>query len=62
MELQPTFTKGYSRKAAALQALKRWDEAVDACEKGMSIAPDVTVKKMLSECRVKHFVDKIHGP
>lgn len=62
MELEPTFAKGYSRQAAALQALKRWEEAVAVCEKGMAVAPDDTVKKMLSECRIKHFVDKVHGP
>ncbi|GAX22809.1 stress-induced-phosphoprotein 1 [Fistulifera solaris] len=37
--LNPTFVKGYSRKGAALHALKRYNDAIAAFEEGLKIAP-----------------------
>ena len=37
--INPTFAKGYSRKGAALHALKRYTEAIQCYEEGLSIAP-----------------------
>lgn len=39
IQLCPTFVKGYSRKGAALHALKRYDEAVDCYDAGLQVAP-----------------------
>jgi len=61
VELAPSFAKGYSRQAAALQALKRWEDAIKICENGMQAAPDDALKKMLSEVRSRHFMDKLQG-
>ena len=37
--LNPTFVKGYSRKGAALHALKRFNDAIAAFQEGLQIAP-----------------------
>ena len=39
-EISPKWAKGHSRKGAALHALKRYDEASDAYEVGLEIAPE----------------------
>lgn len=39
-EISPSWAKGHSRKGAALHALKRYDEASDAYEVGLDVAPD----------------------
>jgi stress-induced-phosphoprotein 1 len=49
-ELNPTWPKGFTRKGAALHALKRYDEAVDAYKAGLAIAPnDPGLKSGLEE-------------
>lgn len=40
LKLDPNFIKGYSRKAAALQATKRYKEAADALKAGLEKDPD----------------------
>mmetsp|Transcript_39581 Transcript_39581/g.104900 ORF Transcript_39581/g.104900 Transcript_39581/m.104900 type:complete len:432 (-) Transcript_39581:268-1563(-) len=61
-ELNPSWPKGYSRLAAALQDLKRWDEAVAACEKGLSLGPgDDGLQKMLEEVENRRFQDSLQG-
>ncbi len=48
--LNPDFTKGYSRKGAALHALKRYNDAVAAYEEGLAKFPtDAGLKKGLEE-------------
>ena len=39
-EIIPSWAKGHSRKGAALHALKRYDEATDAYEVGLGVAPN----------------------
>jgi len=66
VEFAPTWPKGYSRQAAALQELKRWDEALAACERGIAMsaedktaAPDQTLQKMVQEVQNRRFQEKI---
>jgi Ca2+-binding EF-hand superfamily protein/Arc/MetJ-type ribon-helix-helix transcriptional regulator len=40
LQVDPSFIKGYSRKAAALQAMKRYKEAADALKAGLTKDPD----------------------
>jgi len=48
--LNPEFTKGYSRKGAALHALKRYNDAIAAYEEGLAKFPnDAGLKKGLEE-------------
>lgn len=42
VEISPQWPKGYTRKGAALHALKRYEEAVAAYEAGLKIAPSDT--------------------
>ncbi|RYG94963.1 tetratricopeptide repeat protein [archaeon] len=37
--LNPTWPKGYSRKGAALHALRRYDEAIETYKHGLTVAP-----------------------
>jgi len=61
VELAPEWPKGFSRQAAALQELKRWDEAIAACERGLAASNDDGLRKMLSEVRCRSFQDQLHG-
>lgn len=62
VELNPKWAKGYSRQAAALQALKRWDEAASACETGLeAVGSDDSLRKMLEEVRNRQFQDQLQG-
>mmetsp|Transcript_90837 Transcript_90837/g.256573 ORF Transcript_90837/g.256573 Transcript_90837/m.256573 type:complete len:418 (+) Transcript_90837:84-1337(+) len=61
IELKPDWPKGYSRQAAALQELKRWEEAVAICEKGLAITGDGALQNMLSEVRTRQFSERIRG-
>lgn len=61
VELAPQFAKGYSRQAAALQDLKRWEDAVKICEKGLAATQDEALRKMLVEVRCRRFQDKMMG-
>lgn len=62
VQLAPDWPKGYSRKAAALQELKRWDAAVETCKQGMVAAPDAALNKMLVEVQSRQFQDRLSGP
>ncbi|CAE8634489.1 unnamed protein product [Polarella glacialis] len=61
VELVPGFAKGYSRQAAALQELKRWDEALAVCERGFAETSDSMLQVALTEVRSRSFVDKLLG-
>jgi len=62
VELAPSWAKGYSRKAAALQELKRWDEALAACESGLLACPDDDgLRKMTAEVRTRRFSNMLIG-
>ena len=52
VELSPEWPKGYSRKGAALHALKKYNDAVLAYEAGLAIAPtDAGLKNGLAEVK-----------
>ncbi len=40
VSLNPSWAKGYSRKGAALHALRRYDDAISAYQAGLSVAPN----------------------
>ena len=40
IQISPNWPKGYSRKGAALHALKQYDNAIDAYQSGLRIAPE----------------------
>jgi len=61
VELAPEWPKGFSRLAAALQELKRWDEAIAACERGLAASNDDGLRKMLSEVRCRSFQERLRG-
>jgi len=61
IELAPAWAKGYSRKAAALQELKRWDEALAACEAGLLSCPDDGLRKMAAEVKTRRFSNMLIG-
>ena len=46
IKLSPTWAKGYSRKGAALHAMKKYDEADAAYQAGLAVAPgDAALKQ-----------------
>lgn len=61
VQLNPNFVKGYSRFAAALQVLKRWDDALAICEKGISVTNDESLKKMREEVKNRKFFEDLRG-
>lgn len=64
VQLMPDFVKGYSRQAAALQELERWDDAIAVCERGMSACSSAdaeSLKKTLAEVRNRHFASQLQG-
>ncbi len=53
VDLNPTWGKSYVRKGAALHKLKRYQDAVDAYEKGIEVdADNVSLKKGLEEVKL----------
>jgi stress-induced-phosphoprotein 1 len=50
VKLNPSWAKGYSRRGAALHAMRKYDEAVKAYEEGLALAPnDQGLKDGLAE-------------
>jgi stress-induced-phosphoprotein 1 len=61
IEINPSWPKGYTRKGAALHALKRYDEAKNVYEQGLQIAPtDSGLKSGLAE--VQKIIDSRSNP
>lgn len=61
VELEPTWAKGYSRHCAALQELKRWDEAIATCKAGLKASAGEGLQKMLAEVQQRRFQDSLRG-
>mmetsp|Transcript_58787 Transcript_58787/g.108535 ORF Transcript_58787/g.108535 Transcript_58787/m.108535 type:complete len:418 (+) Transcript_58787:46-1299(+) len=62
VELQPSWGKGYNRLAAALQELKRWSEAIDACRKGLEVAPGERMhSELLAQIEGRQFQEHMLG-
>ena len=52
IDLMPTFTKGYTRKGAALYGMDRWKEAIAAYEAGLKMDPtDRACEQGVSDAR-----------
>jgi tetratricopeptide (TPR) repeat protein len=57
--LAPTWTKGFSRLAAAQQSLGRFDQAIDSLKRGIAIEPDnQSLWTALRSCEEAHASDK----
>ncbi len=53
VDLNPTWGKSYVRKGAALHKLKRYQDAIDAYEKGLEVdADNISLKKGLEEVKL----------
>eukprot|EP00929_Paragymnodinium_shiwhaense_P000877 TRINITY_DN101082_c0_g1_i1.p1 TRINITY_DN101082_c0_g1~~TRINITY_DN101082_c0_g1_i1.p1 ORF type:complete len:423 (-),score=111.80 TRINITY_DN101082_c0_g1_i1:87-1355(-) len=62
VKLSPSWPKGYNRQAAALQALKRFQEALAACDAGLAMGgEDATLRKMKTEVTDGLFCTKLLG-
>lgn len=52
LEMNPEFCKGYSRKGAALYALKKYDDAMNAYEQGLAKFPNnIELIKAITKCK-----------
>ena len=52
VSLKPDWSKGFGRKGAALYALKQFDDAISAYEKGLEVEPSSeALKSALDEVR-----------
>jgi stress-induced-phosphoprotein 1 len=47
----PSWSKGYARKGAALHGAKRWDEAIAAYEEGLKVEDSPALRKGLQEVK-----------
>ncbi len=47
----PTWSKGYARKGAALHGARRWDEAIAAYEEGLKLEDSPALRKGLHEVK-----------
>ena len=47
--MNPTWSKGYARKGAALHGQRRYDEAIQAYETGLKIEDSPALRKGLKE-------------
>lgn len=57
LAIDPKCIKGYERMAMALLALKKWDEAVEAINKGLEIDPkNATLSKLLKKAQDKEEI------
>mmetsp|Transcript_42858 Transcript_42858/g.118490 ORF Transcript_42858/g.118490 Transcript_42858/m.118490 type:complete len:431 (+) Transcript_42858:131-1423(+) len=64
VELSPQWAKGHSRKVAALMALKRFDDAVEACTAAIAVADPESrdeLEKRRRECRCHACSVKLRG-
>ena len=49
IKANPSWSKGYSRKGAALHGAHRWEEAIAAYEEGLKIEDSPALRKGLKE-------------
>lgn len=63
IKANPSFAKGYGRKGAALHGARKLEDAVDAYEAGLKIAPEDTgLKKGLSDVKRAVENEAANGP
>ncbi|CDR98688.1 probable STI1-Hsp90 cochaperone [Sporisorium scitamineum] len=63
IKANPSFAKGYGRKGAALHGARKLEEAVDAYDAGLNIAPeDVGLKKGMADVRRAVENEAANGP
>ena len=63
IKANPSFAKGYGRKGAALHGARKLEDAVDAYEAGLKIAPeDAGLKKGLSDVKRAVENEAANGP
>ena len=63
LKANPSFAKGYGRKGAALHGARKLEEAVDAYQAGLEIAPeDAGLKKGLADVQRAVQNEAAHGP
>lgn len=63
IKANPSFAKGYGRKGAALHGSRKLEDAVDAYQAGLKIAPeDAGLKKGLSDAQRAVENEAAHGP
>ncbi|SJX62428.1 probable STI1-Hsp90 cochaperone [Sporisorium reilianum f. sp. reilianum] len=63
IKANPSFAKGYGRKGAALHGARRLEDAVDAYDAGLKIAPeDAGLKKGLADVRRAVENEAANGP
>lgn len=51
VKVNPTWSKGYTRKGAALHGQRRYDEAIEAYEAGLKIEDSPALRKGLEEVK-----------
>jgi tetratricopeptide (TPR) repeat protein len=62
VKIAPTWAKGYSRKAAVLKEMKRYEEAKMAAEEGLQLEPtNVALKTTKKFCDTQQVVEKLRG-
>lgn len=49
VKLNPSWSKGYARKGAALHGVHRWDDAIAAYKAGLKLEDSPALKKGLKE-------------
>eukprot|EP01063_Lacrimia_lanifica_P031817 TRINITY_DN5323_c0_g1_i1.p1 TRINITY_DN5323_c0_g1~~TRINITY_DN5323_c0_g1_i1.p1 ORF type:complete len:550 (+),score=319.69 TRINITY_DN5323_c0_g1_i1:53-1702(+) len=59
-EINPTWAKGYSRLGAALHGMRRYDEAIEAFQKGLKIDPNMAALQQGMEAAIKSKAAPTH--
>lgn len=58
--MNPSWSKGYARKGAALHGFKRYDDAITAYEAGIKLEDSAALRKGLQEVRDAKGIFRIY--